>query len=255
MKRQHIVAGNWKMNMTINEGTSLASSIISKLQPSDTRAILCPPYIHLNHLSSLVSGIDHLSVGAQNCHFEKSGAYTGEISAAMVKSTGAEYVILGHSERREYFQENDEMLARKTNAALANGLKPIFCCGEKLESREAGTQEAVVKGQLAGGLFHLTPEAFSNVVIAYEPVWAIGTGKTASKEQAQEMHYFIRQLLADKYGSEQANLTTILYGGSCNPGNAYDLFSQPDVDGGLIGGASLKADDFIAIVNSFPDSK
>lgn len=255
MNRRQIVAGNWKMNMTLEEGTTLASSIIEKLKTSQTSVILCPPFIHLHSLSMLVSGIPNISLGAQNCHFEKNGAFTGEVSAAMVKSSGAAYVILGHSERREFFHETDSMLAKKVNAVLSQGISPIFCCGEKLESREAGTQEEVVRTQLEGGLFHLDAEAFSNVVIAYEPVWAIGTGKTASKEQAQEMHHFIRQLISHRYNSELANLTTILYGGSCNPGNAHELFSQPDVDGGLIGGASLKADDFIAIINSFPKSE
>jgi triosephosphate isomerase len=255
MKRQHIVAGNWKMNLTIEEGKNLASAVINQLQPSDTQAILCPPFIHLHELATLIAGVKKLSVGAQNCHFEKSGAYTGEVSASMVKSTGAEYVIIGHSERREYFKESDEMLAKKVDAALSQELKPIFCCGEKLESREAGKQEAVVRKQLKNGLFHLSAEAFARVVIAYEPVWAIGTGRTASKEQAQEMHHFIRKLVAGKYGKRVANATTILYGGSCNAGNAADLFAQPDVDGGLIGGASLKAGDFVTIVNSFPKEK
>ncbi len=255
MKRQRIVAGNWKMNNNFDEGRDLTISIIQKLGPSGTLAVLCPPFIHLNYMSTLAKGIANLKLGAQNCHTEANGAFTGEISAPMLKSVGAEFVILGHSERREYFGETDDFLAKKVDAVLSNDLRPIFCVGEKLESREAGEQEAVVSRQLEGGLFHLSEEQMSKVVIAYEPVWAIGTGKTASKEQAQEMHKFIRGLVAKKYNDNLADLTTILYGGSCKPDNAKELFSQPDVDGGLIGGASLKAADFVAIVNSFPDSK
>jgi triosephosphate isomerase (TIM) len=254
MKRQRIVAGNWKMNQNFDEGRDLTISIIQKLGPSETITVLCPPFVHLNYVSMLAKGIANLKVGAQNCHTENSGAYTGEISATMLKSVGADYVILGHSERRQYFGETDEFLAKKVDAVLSNDLLPIFCCGELLESREAGKQEAVVSRQLEGGLFHLSEEQFSKVVIAYEPVWAIGTGKTASPAQAQEMHKFIRDLISKKYNAGLANLTTILYGGSCKPDNAKELFSQPDVDGGLIGGASLKAADFVAIVNSFPDS-
>lgn len=240
------------MNTTLEEGKVLAHRIIDNLKSSEHLAILCPPFIHLESLSTLSRGVSNLATGAQNCHFEQKGAFTGEISASMVKSTGASYVILGHSERREYFHETDVMLAKKVDAALSQGLNIIFCCGEKLEIREAGRQEDVVKKQLSGGLFHLDADSFSKIIIAYEPVWAIGTGKTATKEQAQEMHHFIRQLVARQYNSKLANLTSILYGGSCNPGNAMELFEQPDVDGGLIGGASLKADDFIAIINSFP---
>lgn len=254
MKRQHIVAGNWKMNKNFDEGRDLLNSIIQKLGPSNTISVICPPFIHLNYFSMLTTGIANLYLGAQNCHPEPGGAFTGEISAPMLKTVGVEYVILGHSERREYFQESDEFLAKKVNAVLASGLTPIFCCGEKLDSREAGDQEKIVRQQLEGGLFHLEKDQFQNVVVAYEPVWAIGTGKTASPEQAQEMHKFIRDLIAGKYGQEQANLTSILYGGSCNPSNAKELFSQPDVDGGLIGGASLKAADFISIINSFPEA-
>ncbi|MCB9341650.1 MAG: triose-phosphate isomerase [Lewinellaceae bacterium] len=254
MKRQRIVAGNWKMNKTFDEGRDLAISIIQQLGPSENLAVLCPPFIHLNYLSVLTNGIANLKLGAQNCHFEESGAFTGEISAAMLKSVEAEFVILGHSERREYFKEAGELLAKKVDSTLKHGLRPIFCCGEKLDAREAGNQEEIVKQQLEEGLFHLEESQFSNVVIAYEPVWAIGTGKTASPEQAQEMHRYIRNLISLKYSSHTANLTTILYGGSCNPKNAKELFSQPDVDGGLIGGASLHATDFISIFNSFPVS-
>lgn len=242
------------MNLNFQEGRDLANEIINSLGPSDVILVLCPPFIHLSHLSMLSDGISNLKIGAQNCHNEASGAYTGEVSAGMIKSTGAEFVIIGHSERREYFHEDDALLSKKVNVVLANGLRPIFCCGEKLETREAGQQEAVVKEQLENGLFHLDSEAILNTVIAYEPVWAIGTGKTASPEQAQEMHQFIRSLLAQKYGESIAASISILYGGSCKPDNAMDIFSKPDVDGGLIGGASLKASDFLAIAKSFPKS-
>jgi triosephosphate isomerase len=251
MKRQHIVAGNWKMNMTFDEGRDLAISILQKAGPTDTLAILCPPFIHLNYISSLLDGVENITLGAQNCHFEGKGAFTGEISASMLESVGVKYVILGHSERREYFGEDEALLAKKINAVLTSGLRPIFCCGEKLDVREAGGHEALVEAQVSEALFHLAPEEFKNVIVAYEPVWAIGTGKTATPEQAQQMHAFIRNLLAQQYGQELADQTTILYGGSCNAVNAKELFSQPDVDGGLIGGASLKAADFITIINSF----
>lgn len=251
MKRTQIVAGNWKMNLAFNEGRDLATQIIDASIPSDTITILCPPFIHLNHLASLANGISNLAIGAQNCHEEKSGAFTGEVSASMLKSVGVEFVIIGHSERREFFGENDQLLAKKVNAVLENGMRPIFCCGEKLEVREAGTQEELVRSQIENALFHLDEAAFSKVVVAYEPVWAIGTGKTAQPSQAQDMHRFIRSLIQSKYGESIAEATTILYGGSCKPDNAKELFSQPDVDGGLIGGASLKASDFLQIVDSF----
>lgn len=253
MKRKQIVAGNWKMNMEFNSGRDLAISIIRQLGPTETKVILCPPFIHLNYISMLTNGIANLIVGSQNCHAAPKGPYTGEISVPMLKSVGAEYVILGHSERRQYFNESDEMLADKVNSVLEGGLKPIFCCGEKLDVRESEKQEEVVNKQLSGGLFHLTAEQFQEVVIAYEPIWAIGTGKTASPQQAQDMHAYIRKVIAGKYGEDTANMTTILYGGSVKPNNANELFKQPDVDGGLIGGASLKADDFVSIVNSFPE--
>lgn len=252
MKRQKIVAGNWKMNLNFQDGRDLASDIIRELGPSETTVVVCPPFLLLNHISRLANGVANFAIGAQNCHQETNGAFTGEVSAAMIKSVGASFVIVGHSERREFFSEGDSLLAQKVDAVLANELRPIFCCGEKLEIREAEKQEELVKSQLEGGLFHLDSAAFSKVVIAYEPVWAIGTGKTASSAQAQEMHHFIRGLVAKKYGNEIANLTPILYGGSCKPDNAVEIFGQPDVDGGLIGGASLKASDFIAIINSIP---
>lgn len=251
MKRRSIVAGNWKMNKTYQEGRDLTRAIIAKLQPSDTHVVLCTPFIHLNSINGMIKDISNLSLGAQNCHEESSGAYTGEISAEMLTSVGVSYVILGHSERRAYYQESDELLAKKVDAALANGLQPIFCCGEPLEVRESGKHEALVSEQVEKALFHLSPEAFRQIVIAYEPVWAIGTGKTASPEQAQEMHLHIRSLVAKKYGEEIAQATSILYGGSVKPNNAKEIFAQPDVDGGLIGGASLKAEDFNAIVESF----
>lgn len=249
--RKNIVAGNWKMNKDYEEGRSLARDIVAKLQPSDTVVILGTPYIHLKGVSHIISDINNLHLSAQNCHQEAGGAYTGEITAEMLKSVGCEYVILGHSERREYFGEDDTLIAAKIKRAQAAGLTPIYCCGEKLPSREAGEQEQVVGAQIKEALFGLSAEELSDVVIAYEPVWAIGTGKTASPEQAQEMHAFIRGLLVDQYGEYAADAMSILYGGSVKPGNAKDLFSQPDVDGGLIGGASLKADDFLAIISSF----
>ena len=213
--------------------------------------ILGTPYIHLQTVSGLVQGTPNLSVAAQNCHQAKSGAYTGEISPAMLQSIGVEYVILGHSERRKYFGETDEGVSQKVNIALEHGLLPIVCVGEEQSVRETGTHEALVGKQIQEALFHLSAEDFKKIVIAYEPVWAIGTGLTATPEQAQEMHNFIRGTLEAKYGRDIAQGTTILYGGSCKPANARTLFSQEDVDGGLIGGASLKADDFIAIVNSY----
>lgn len=251
MKRQHIVAGNWKMNKSFEEGKDLAEAVAAGLTESDTIAILAPPFIHLSAVSMTVQQKLNLKLAAQNCHQEKGGAYTGEISIDMLKSVGVEYVILGHSERREYFGEEATLLAKKVDTVLEAGLKPIFCCGEKLPVREAGTHTELVSDQIKGALFHLSAEAFADVVIAYEPVWAIGTGVTASPEQAQEMHAVIRKLIADQYGAEAADATTILYGGSVKPANAKELFSQPDVDGGLVGGASLKPDDFLAIIDSF----
>ena len=252
MKRQQIVAGNWKMNKNIGEGKSLTQAIADqKSSSSPVVLILGTPYIHLQPVGEIIAGAENLYLSAQNCHHEESGAYTGEISAAMLKSVGAEYVILGHSERREYFGEDEALLTKKVDIALAHGLIPIFCCGEKLDVREAGNHVELVQKQLAGSVFHLPAEDFRKLVIAYEPVWAIGTGKTASPEQAQDMHAAIRKMISDQYGAGVADATSILYGGSCKPANAKEIFSQPDVDGGLIGGASLKADDFIAIANSF----
>ena len=250
--RKNIVAGNWKMNKTLQEGIALAKELNEVLanEKPNCDVVICTPFIHLASVTPLVDPAK-IGVGAENCADKESGAFTGEVSAAMVASTGAKYVILGHSERRAYYHETIETLAVKVRLALDNGLTPIFCVGEVLEDREAGKQNEVVHEQLAGSLFDLTAEDFSKIVIAYEPVWAIGTGKTATAAQAQEMHAFIRRAIADKYGREVADNTSILYGGSCKASNAKELFANPDVDGGLIGGASLKAADFKAIIDAF----
>lgn len=248
--RKNIVAGNWKMNTTLDEGVELANEITLKLKDTTKNCdvIVCVPFTHLTSVNAVIEP-ELLSMGAENCSEHEKGAYTGEVSAAMVKSTGAEYVILGHSERRQYFGENNEQLLAKTKQALANGLRPIFCVGEVLEERENGSFNEVVKGQIEA-LFSLTPEEFKKVVVAYEPVWAIGTGKTASADQAQDMHAHIREVIASKYGDKLAGEISILYGGSCKPENAKEIFSKPDVDGGLIGGAALKADSFIGIIEA-----
>jgi len=213
--------------------------------------VVCSPFIHLHGLVQMAKGYDKVSVGAQNAHQAESGAYTGEVSAKMLKSVGVEYVILGHSERRQYFGETNELLAKKTDTALANDLKPIFCIGETLQERESNVHFQVIKDQLIEGVFHLDAANFAKLVIAYEPVWAIGTGVTASSDQAQEIHAFIRKEIAAKYSQQVADDTTILYGGSCNPKNAPELFAQADIDGGLIGGASLKSRDFVDILRVF----
>lgn len=249
--RKNIVAGNWKMNTTLEEGVELASNVNDALKGKkvNCEVIVCVPFTHLTSVAAVIEP-ELVGLGAENCSEHEKGAYTGEVSAAMVKSTGATHVILGHSERRQYFGENNEQLLSKTRLALANGLKPIFCVGEVLEQREDGTYNDVVKGQVEA-LFPLTAEEFSNIIIAYEPVWAIGTGKTATAEQAQDMHAHIRKVIAEKYGQETADNTSILYGGSCKPTNAREIFSKPDVDGGLIGGAALKADSFMGIIEAF----
>jgi len=242
------------MNLDYNEGMGLFLEISNMVKDELTgkqQAVICSPFIHLHALVQLGKGNNRISVGAQNAHQMEAGAYTGEVSAKMIKSVGAEYVILGHSERRQYFGESNELLAKKTDTALANGLKPIFCIGETLEERNSEVHFNVVKDQLAEGLFHLDDEQFSKIVIAYEPVWAIGTGLTATSDQAQEIHAFIRKEIAARYGEEVAEDTTILYGGSCNAKNAPDLFAKPDIDGGLIGGASLKSRDFVDILKVF----
>ncbi len=251
--RKKIVAGNWKMNKTLDEGLALASEVIAIVKDevkSDVQAVLCTPFVSLYSVAKLAES-SSVAVGAQNCYDKESGAYTGETSVSMLKSVGVKYVILGHSERREYFNETNELLAAKVNAVLKAGLIPIFCCGETLQQREKGIHIEFVNSQLTESLFHLSEEEFKKVVIAYEPIWAIGTGVTASKEQAQEMHEKIRTHLAGKYGKAVAEETSILYGGSCKPDNAQELFACKDIDGGLIGGASLKARDFVDIIKSF----
>lgn len=251
--RKNIVAGNWKMNKNLQEGLALVDELQVALSNEDKincEVILGTPFIHLAAVSAAIN-TKGLDVAAQNCADKASGAYTGEVSAAMVASTGAAYVILGHSERRTYYGETDETLKEKVVLALANGLKPIFCIGEVLAEREAGIQNEVVKKQINKALFGLSAEDFGKIILAYEPVWAIGTGKTATAAQAQEMHAYIRQTLTAKYGAEVANNTSILYGGSANASNAKELFSNPDVDGGLIGGASLEVEKFMPIIKAF----
>ncbi|WP_421919862.1 triose-phosphate isomerase [Marinifilum sp.] len=250
--RRKIVAGNWKMNNTLEEGIELAGQIndlVENTEIKDVNIVIGTPFIHLTEVNKIVG--EKIAVAAQNCADEKSGAYTGETSASMIKSTGSKYVILGHSERRTYYGETNEILVKKVNQTLENGLAPIFCIGEVLEEREAEKHFEVVKSQIAEGLFHLSAEEFGKVVLAYEPVWAIGTGVTASSDQAQEIHAFIRKTVVQQYGEEVANNTSILYGGSCKPSNAKELFENEDVDGGLIGGASLKAEDFMGIITAF----
>lgn len=250
--RKNIVAGNWKMNTTLTEGLELAKELDAALKG---KAINCDVVIGVpaTHLASIAAAIDTTKIGvaAENCADKVSGAYTGEISAAMVVSTGAKYVILGHSERRAYYGETEATLKEKTLLALANGLTPIFCIGEVLEERESGKHFDVVKAQIEGSVFNLSAEEFGKIVLAYEPVWAIGTGKTASAAQAQEIHAFIRQTVAAKYGETVADDCSILYGGSCNGANAKELFANPDVDGGLIGGAALAVDKFMPIIEAF----
>mgnify|MGYP001316480171 CR=1 FL=1 len=248
--RKKLVAANWKMHLTLEEGSALVEQILAGAPAlrEDRQVVIAPPFVHLAQTAAQLRGKPFFSLAAQNCHQEPQGAYTGEVSAAMLRSAGAAYVILGHSERRMYFGEDDALLARKTDQALANGLDVIFCCGEPLEVRDAGTQNSFVETQIRGGLFHLDAAQLKRIVIAYEPVWAIGTGRTATAGQAQEMHAHIRSLIAAQYGAEVADALTILYGGSCKPSNAAELFAAPDVDGGLIGGASLKAEDFLGIV-------
>ncbi len=251
--RKRLVAGNWKMNKTYDEAVALVSEVVNMVKDEvtgQTAVVLCTPSIYLTALKQYLPAGGRISLGAQNCHEKASGAYTGEVSAPMLQSIGVRYVILGHSERRQYFNETNAQLAEKVDAALANGLIPIFCCGESLDMRENGDYLGFVKAQLTESLFHLSADQFANVVIAYEPIWAIGTGLTASSQQAQDMHAELRQHLAGKYGDEAAQNTTILYGGSANAQNAAELFAQPDVDGGLIGGASLKSRDFTTVVKA-----
>jgi triosephosphate isomerase len=252
--RQKIVAGNWKMNNTLEEGQKLTSEIVNMVNDEvidEVKAIIASPYIHLATLAGLVKDSPKVALAAQNTSQHTSGAYTGEISCDMLKSVGVEYVILGHSERREYNRESNELLKQKVDTALAAGLLPIFCCGESLDIREAGNHFDFVCNQLTESLFHLEAVDFEKVVIAYEPIWAIGTGVTASSDQAQEMHAAIRSHLSDKYGENIAQDISLLYGGSCKPSNAQELFACQDVDGGLIGGASLKSRDFVDILKSY----
>ncbi len=250
--RKNIVAGNWKMNKDLQEGLTLAKDLNEALKGKTVNCdvVVGTPFIHLAKVVESVES-NRIGVAAQNCADKESGAYTGEVSAAMVASTGAKYVILGHSERRAYYHDTPEILKEKVLLALANGLTPIFCIGEVLEERESERHFEVVKSQIEASLFDLSAEEFDKIVLAYEPVWAIGTGKTASAAQAQEMHAFIRSTLTEKYGAAVADNTSILYGGSCNASNAKELFSNPDVDGGLIGGASLGVDKFMPIIEAF----
>ncbi len=251
--RKKIVAGNWKMNKTADEAKALLSEVINMVKDevtSDVEVVLCPPALYLTTARQYLAAGGKISLGAQNCHEKDSGAYTGEISAPMLKSIGVDYVILGHSERRQYFDETNAQLAEKVDRALENGLTPIFCCGESRDMRENGDYIGFVKDQLTDSLFHLSAESFAKVVIAYEPIWAIGTGLTASSAQAQDMHFELRQHIAGQYGDSVAQDISILYGGSANAQNAAELFAQPDVDGGLIGGASLKSRDFTTVVKA-----
>jgi triosephosphate isomerase len=251
--RKQIVAGNWKMNKNIQESLQLADEIAKKVKDlplKNTRVIIAPTFVNLSEVVNTTKD-SVVEVAAQNMHQAKNGAFTGEISAEMLRSLGLEVVILGHSERREYFGETDALLAEKVNTALENNLEVIFCFGEVLEDRKSGNHFAVVESQIKNGLFHLQANKWGSIVLAYEPVWAIGTGETASPEQAQEMHAFIRKIVADKYNAQVAADVSILYGGSVKPSNAKEIFSKEDVDGGLIGGAALNADDFMALVKSF----
>jgi triosephosphate isomerase (TIM) len=253
--RKKIVAGNWKMNCTAAEAAALAAGIVENTTEStNVSIVLTPPFPFLSAVGSAIASRSDIHLAAQNCHEQKSGAYTGEISAPMLASVGASHVLVGHSERRQYFGESHSLLAQKTDAALAAGITPIFCCGEPLDIRESDTHIAHVTNQIAESLFHLSADDFAKIVIAYEPVWAIGTGKTASADQAQDMHAALRNFIATQYGTHLAQATQILYGGSCNAQNAATLFAQPDIDGGLIGGASLKVADFKAIIEAAQQS-
>lgn len=249
--RKKIVAGNWKCNTNLQEGVTLATEVEKLYTESGDKDVTVVLGVPFTHITEVVKVTDNVNVASQNCAAEASGAYTGEVSAAMIKSTGTGYVILGHSERREYYGETSETLNKKLTLALENGLTPIYCCGEALDIREAGTQNDFVINQLKETIFKLSADDFKKIVIAYEPIWAIGTGKTASSDQAQEMHKAIRDSIAANYDQAVADDTSILYGGSCKASNAPELFSKADVDGGLIGGASLKAEDFMGIINAY----
>ncbi|MBN1117540.1 MAG: triose-phosphate isomerase [Bacteroidales bacterium] len=249
--RKKVVAGNWKCNTTLQEGVALASEVEKLYNEKGDKNVVVIMGTPFTHITEVVKVTNKVAVSSQNCAAEPKGAFTGEVSAAMVKSTGAEYVILGHSERREYYGETSEILNKKLALVLENGLTPIYCCGEALDIRESGKQNEYVINQLKETIFKLSADDFKKVIIAYEPIWAIGTGVTASSDQAQDMHKAIRDAVAAQFGAAIADDTSILYGGSCNPKNAQELFANPDVDGGLIGGASLKAEDFLAIINSY----
>ena len=250
--RKQIAAANWKMNLTIQQGAQLLNDIIAKPHDLNSHqlAVFAVPFPYLTMAVQKFAGKSNVFIAAQNCSNKKNGAYTGETSVEILQSVGIQFVVLGHSERREYYQESNQFLAEKLDICLANQMKPIFCCGEPLAIREANTQNEFVAKQLNESLFHLTAEQLQEVVIAYEPIWAIGTGKTASSAQAQEIHAFIRSHIASKYGNDVADTISILYGGSVKANNAIELFSQPDVDGGLVGGASLIAEEFVAIINA-----
>lgn len=260
--RKKIVAGNWKMNLSAKEALALANELKVKIDhqldlknPKVSNGLpeilLFPSYVYLSRVQEVFRNYEEVSVGVQNIHQEEKGAFTGEVSPLMVRSLGGTHTLIGHSERRLHFNEDDELLAKKIALALKNSLIPVYCCGEMLPDREAGKHFLLVSEQLKKGVFWMNEDEVKNIIIAYEPVWAIGTGQTASPEQAQEMHAYIRQLIADQYSNKLADQITILYGGSCNAKNAAELFAREDVDGGLIGGASLKADDFFRIIQSF----
>ncbi|MEY4050492.1 MAG: hypothetical protein RL262_1326 [Bacteroidota bacterium] len=250
--RKQIAAANWKMNLSLAQAETLLNELVASAHSlgNHQEAVFAVPTIYIPLALEKLANKSNVYVAAQNCHQKESGAYTGEISASMLQSIGVKHIVVGHSERREYFAESDALLAEKVNAILAIGSTPIFCCGEPLSIREAETQNAFVEAQLKNSLFHLTAEAIVKVVIAYEPIWAIGTGKTASSAQAQDIHAYIRSCFAAKYGEAVANEISILYGGSVKASNAKEIFSQPDVDGGLVGGASLVATEFTAIINA-----
>lgn len=248
--RKQIIAGNWKMNNDYVDSELFVAKLLKELKHTTTEVIIAPPFTSLLTSSNSVKGTQVI-VAAQNMHFAENGAYTGEVSAGMLKSVGVKTVILGHSERRAYFNETDAILAKKVDTALAHDMRTIFCFGEELEDRKSGNEEAVVEAQIKNALFHLPASAWEHIVLAYEPVWAIGTGETASPEQAQDMHAFIRQTIANKYSAELAAEVSVLYGGSVKPANAKEIFSKTDVDGGLIGGAALDVEQFTAIINAF----
>jgi len=252
MSRKKIIAGNWKMNKSLPEAEALVKAIVAGCKEGDgITKIFFPPLVFIERTAHHIAGKSNFFVGAQNCHHLESGAYTGEVSALAIASCGAQYVLVGHSERRIYFHETSEELRQKLELAFKHKLTPVYCVGEKLNERKSSAYFHAVKKQIEEVVFHLSETQMKNLVLAYEPVWAIGTGETATPDQAQEMHAFIRLAVAEKFGHDMANATPVLYGGSCNPGNAKELFACPDVDGGLIGGASLKPEEFLSIINSF----